>query len=67
MIQYPTDHGLLDQVREESERIIDDLYKQTELGKKPRTYRRKARKENLAFSKKKRKTKKEIRKAVGKQ
>jgi hypothetical protein len=67
MIQYPTDHGLLNKAREESERIIDKLYKGTDLEKKPRTYRRKARKENLAFSKKKKKTKKEIRKAVGKQ
>lgn len=67
MIQYPTDHGLLNRAREESERIIDELYEQTELKKKPRTYRKKARKEYLAISKKKRKTKKEIHKAVGKQ
>jgi len=67
MIAYPTDHGLLNRAREESERIIDYLYKKTDLEKKPRTYRRVARKAYLAFSKKKRKTKKEIRKAVGKQ
>jgi hypothetical protein len=67
MIAYPTDHGLLNRAREESERIIDELYGKTELNKKPRTYRRKARKEYLAVSKKKQKTKKEIRKAVGKQ
>jgi hypothetical protein len=67
MIAYPTDHGLLNRAREESERIIDELYGKTELKKKPRTYRRKARKEYLAVSKKKHKTKKEIRKAVGKQ
>lgn len=67
MISYPTDHGLLNQAREESERIIDNLYKQSDLEKKPRTYRREARKKHLSFSKKRKKTKKEIRKAVGKQ
>ena len=67
MIVYPTDHGLLNKAREESERLIDALYKQTDLEKKPRTYRRNARKEFLALSKKKRKTKKEIRKAIRKQ
>jgi len=67
MIVYPTDHGLLNKAREESERIIDVLYNQTDLDKKPRTYRRKARKEFLSLSKKKRKTKKEIRKAIRKQ
>ncbi len=67
MIVYPTDHGLLNKAREESERLIDELYKQIELAKKPRTYRRNARKEFLALSKKKRKTKKEIRKAIRKQ
>ena len=67
MIVYPTDHGLLNKAREESERLIDELYKQIELAKKPRTYRRNARKEFLALSKKKRKTKKEIHKAIRKQ
>lgn len=67
MIQYPTDHGLLNRSREETERIIDKLYKQTDLKKKPRTYRKKARAEFLSISKKKKKTKKEIRTAVGKQ
>ncbi|HHH54086.1 MAG TPA: IS5 family transposase [Bacteroidetes bacterium] len=67
MIVHPTDHGLLNKAREESERLIDELYKQTDLEKKPRTYRRNARKDYLAISKKKRKTKKEIRKAIRKQ
>jgi len=67
MILYPTDHGLLNKAREESERLIDALYEQTDLEKKPRTYRRNARKDYLAISKKKRKTKKEIRKAIRKQ
>lgn len=67
MIEYPTDHGLLNKAREESEKIIDTLYKQTDLKEKPRTYRRNARKAYLSFSKMKKRSKKQIRKAVGKQ
>ena len=68
MIVYPTDHGLLNTAREESERMIDLLYAMIpSLGTKPRTYRRVARKEFVFFSKKKNKTRKQIRKAVGKQ
>lgn len=67
MILYPTDVGLLNRAREESERLIDILYKATEIKQKPRTYRRKARKEYLSISKNKNKTKNQIRKAVGKQ
>ncbi len=67
MIEYPTDHTLLNKSREESERLIDTLYKQTQLETKPRTYRKNARKDYLSFSKKKRKSGKAIRKAVGKQ
>jgi len=67
MIEYPTDHTLLNKAREESQRIIDILYKQTELEKKPRTYRKKARKDYLSFSKKRQKSRKVVHKAVGKQ
>ena len=67
MIVYPTDVGLLNRAREESERIIDFLYKESGIKTKPRTYRREARKAYLSVSKKKNKTKNEIRKAVGKQ
>lgn len=67
MIVYPTDLGLLNRAREETERLIDTLYNQSGLGKKPRTYRRKARKEFLSVSKKKNKTKRLLRKAIGKQ
>lgn len=66
-ITFPTDAKLLNKCREESERLIDTLYKQTNLKKKPRTYRRVARSEWLSFSKKKKKSKKEIRKFLGKQ
>lgn len=67
MILYPTDLGLLSKSREESERLIDILCIHYEVKTKPRTYRRKARKEYLLTAKKKQKTYKEIRKAIGKQ
>jgi hypothetical protein len=68
MIVYPTDHGLLNVAREESEKMIDLLYALLpSLKVKPRTYRRIARKEFVFFSKKKNKTKRQIRKSVGKQ
>jgi hypothetical protein len=65
-IVYPTDAGLLNTARKETERFIDLLYKQSAI-KKPRDYRRIARTEYLVFSKKRRKSKKEIRKFIGKQ
>ena len=66
-IVFPTDANLLHTARKESERIIDILYKQTGSKTKPRDYRRVARKEYVAFSKKRRKSKKEMRKFIGKQ
>ncbi|MCK5678381.1 MAG: IS5 family transposase [Flavobacteriaceae bacterium] len=65
-IAFPTDAGLLNVSRLESERLIDALFKQSSLTKKPRTYRKIARNEYLNFSKKRRKTKKEIRKFIRK-
>lgn len=53
-IRYPTDLSLLNEARAFSERIIDDLYPKTELKRKPRTYRRKARKAYLAIAKQRR-------------
>jgi len=66
-IKYPTDAELLNDSREKSEGIIDVLYSTSKLKKKPRTYRRRARKDFLLFTKKKKKTLKEVHKAVGKQ
>ena len=66
-IVYPTDAGLLNTSRKESERIIDMLYIQSNYNKKPRTYRRVARTEYLDFSKNRRKSKKKIRKFIRKQ
>ena len=66
-IAYPTDLDLLSKARKESERIIDLLYQKELDQHKPRTYRKIARKEYLKTAQKKKKSKKEIRKAVGKQ
>lgn len=66
-IKYPTDLDLLNDSREKSEELIDFLCRELELKKKPRTYRQKARKEFLNVSKKKNKSRKELRKAIGKQ
>jgi transposase, IS5 family len=66
-IRYPTDLSLLNQAREASEEIIDVLYEQVRdaLENKPRTYRRKARREYLAVSKQRKPIAKVLRKAVG--
>jgi hypothetical protein len=53
-VKYPTDINLLNKAREISEKLIDELYAQTDLAKKPRTYRQKARKQYLLVAKNKR-------------
>jgi hypothetical protein len=65
-IQYPTDLGILNESREKLEEIIDVICLKTGQ-EKPRTYRKTARKKYLNVAKKKRRTHKEIRKAVGQQ
>lgn len=50
-IRFPTDLGLLNEAREISEKLIDTLYPQSGLVKKPRTYRQKARKAYLGLAK----------------
>lgn len=68
-IKYPTDLGLLNQAREQTEEIIDILYEELDKNehKKPRTYRNTARKEYLNVAKKRRPSKKQKRKAIKKQ
>lgn len=67
-IGYPTDTNLLQQARLYSEDLIDKLYLGSPLwSKKPRTYRRQAHNEYLAFSKKRRVTASEIKKQRKKQ
>ena len=63
-IQYPTDVRLLAEVREKTEKIIDRLHAPYRgERKKPRTYRRKARKAYLEFCKKRRPKEKDVRRA----
>jgi IS5 family transposase len=66
-IRYPTDLSLLNEAREFSEQIIDKLYPHTGWGKKPRTYRVKARKDYLAIAKQKRPTAKARRRGIKQQ
>jgi IS5 family transposase len=66
-IAYPTDLNLLNDSREKSEMLIDILFIKELHGKKPRTYREKARTLYLHTAQKKSKTGKIIRKGVGQQ
>jgi IS5 family transposase len=66
-IAYPTDLNLLSEAREISERLIDTIYHPMIDDKKPRTYRKIARKEYLQTAQKRSPQRKTIRKAVGKQ
>jgi len=66
-IAYPTDLGLLSDAREKSEELIDLIYKKELHGNKPRTYRKTARKDYLKIAQNKNKSRKAIRKGVGKQ
>jgi IS5 family transposase len=50
-IRYPTDINLLNEGREISEGLIDDLYALSDLSKKPRTYRQNARRDYLKIVK----------------
>jgi hypothetical protein len=65
-IRYPLDLALLNEAREKLETIVDELHDPKD-GEKPRTYRKKARKEYLNTARKKKKSAKELRKAIGKQ
>lgn len=53
-VKYPTDINLLNEARKVSEKIIDELYGLSDWTKKPRTYRRKARRQYLEIAKNKR-------------
>ena len=66
-ISFPTDLNLLDNAREKSEELIDVLYKASLHKRKPRTYRKVARKLYLKTAQKKVKSTKEIRNALKKQ
>ena len=66
-ISYPTDLNLLNDAREKSEELIDVLFNVTLHHKKPRTYRKIARKMYLKTAQKKTKSKREIHNSVKKQ
>jgi IS5 family transposase len=66
-IRYPTDLSLLNEAREFSERIIDELYPSTGWKRKPRTYRQKARQAFLAVAKQRRPGTKVLRRAIKQQ
>jgi len=66
-IRYPTDVSLLNECRQKSEELIDRLYLELPVEDKPRTYRKLARQDYLAFSKKRKKSKRQIQLAIGKQ
>lgn len=67
-ITFPTDIKLLNTAREKTELLIDVIYNSSELHKvKPRTYRKRARRDYLAIAKQRKKSLKSIRKALRKQ
>jgi len=67
-VAYPTDLNLLNDAREKTDEMIDEMHR-PRVGKRrrPRTYRQKARKEYLAVAKQKKPGYKKIRRAIGKQ
>jgi len=66
-MRHPSDVILLSEARETTEKIIDSLHIASGEAIKPRTYRKKARKEYLSFMQGRRRTKREIRKALRQQ
>lgn len=66
-IRYPTDISLLNESREISEQLIDELYRLSERSSKPRTYRQKARRQYLSLAKKRKLSLKERRRGVREQ
>lgn len=65
-IRYPQDVSLLNEARESAEKLLDVLHDPAE-GKKPRTYRQRARKDYLKYVICRKHTAKMTRKAIGKQ
>lgn len=65
-IRYPQDVSLLNEARENAERLLDELHDPAD-GKKPRTYCKRAHKEYLRYAKIRRHTAKHTRKAIKRQ
>lgn len=66
-VRFPTDAGLLNDAREASEQLIDELYQPVSGQVKPRTYRRKARQSYLRLVRNKRPGFRLIRKTIRQQ
>ena len=64
-IRYPQDVSLLNEARESAEKLLDVLHDPAD-GKKPRTYRQRARKDYLKYVRCRKHTAKMTRKAIGK-
>ena len=65
-IRYPQDVSLLNEARENAERLLDALHDPAD-GKKSKTYRKRARKDYLKYTRCRKHTAKMTRKAIGKQ
>lgn len=65
-IRYPQDVSLLNEAGENAEKLLDVLHDPAD-GKKPRTYRKRARKDYLKYTRCRKHTAKDTRKAIGKQ
>ncbi len=65
-IRFPQDVALLDESRENAEKLIDSLQKQSNKPK-PRTYRKNAHKDSLAYMRSRKHTEKKTRKAIRQQ
>ena len=65
-IRYPQDISLLNEARENAEKLLDILHDPAD-GKKPRTYRKRARKDYLKYVRCRKHTAKMTRKAIGRQ
>ena len=65
-IRYPQDVSLLNEARENAENLLDVLHDPAD-GKKPRTYRERAQKDYLKYTRCRKHTVKMTRKAIGKQ
>lgn len=65
-IKYPQDTELLNEARENTEEMIDEMHDPAQ-GKRPRTYRKAAHKNYLKFTRSRKRTRKQIRKSVKQQ
>ena len=65
-IRYPQDVSLFNEARENAETLLDVLHDPAD-GKKPRTYRKRARKDYLKYTRCRKHTAKMTRKVIGKQ